>query len=100
MRLNDEIQTLVEIKILIFEIYGQGHITIFTIPFTIGLFLLDGFMLVLSGITVLAASINAIRQGQMPLQKTILFVLMQFVFCADVFAVFAFYRALKKAVVL
>ncbi len=86
--------------LLIFAVGVLSLITIFTIPFTIGLFLLDGFMLVLSGIIVLAASINAIRQGRMPLQKTILFVLMQFVFCADVFAAFAFYRALKKAVVL
>ncbi len=84
--------------LLIFAVGVLSLIVIFTIPFTIGLFLLDGFMLMLSGITVLAAVINAVRQGQMSIQKAIPFALLQIVFCVDVFAAFALHRSLKKAV--
>lgn len=71
-------------------------ITIFTIPFSIGLWLLDCFTLFLSGLFMVAAVINAVRQGIFTSKEVRWFVILQFVFCADVVAAIVFYLKLRK----
>lgn len=71
-------------------------ITIFTIPFSIGLFLLDCLCLFLSGLLVASASINAVRQGLCEPKEIIWVIILQFVFCADVISSIVFYRKLKR----
>lgn len=84
--------------LLIFAIGAASFVTIFTIPFAVGLFLLDGLTLVLTGLVTIAAVVNAVRDKQMTLQTAIPFALLQFVFCADVLATAVLHRTLKKAV--
>lgn len=71
-------------------------ITVFTIPFTVGVFLLDCVTLFLSGLLTSAAVINAVRQNNRPFKQVFWVILLQFVFCADVVAAILFYHQLKK----
>lgn len=72
-------------------------ITIFTFPFSVFFFLLDCYTLFLTGILAVAAGINALRQGITIRGNCIWFIILQFVFCADVFATIFFYKKLLKA---
>lgn len=71
--------------------------TVFTFPFTVGLFLFDCFSLVLSGLLLLASAINAVREGLTEKKTALLFVLLQVVFCVDVIASVVFYLRMKRA---
>lgn len=71
-------------------------ITIFTIPISIGLWLLDCFTLLLSGIFMVAAVINSVRQGVFTPRDVQWFAVLQLFFCLDVVAAVVFYRKLKK----
>ena len=71
-------------------------ITIFTIPFAIGLWLLDCFTLLISGLFMLAAVINSVRQGVFKSTEVSWFVILQLFFCLDVVAAVVFYLKLKK----
>lgn len=71
-------------------------ISIMTIPFAIGLWWFDCFTLFLSGIFMVAAIINAVRQGIFTSKEVRWFVILQFIFCADVVAAVVFYGKLKK----
>lgn len=70
--------------------------TIFTIPFSVGLFLLDCLTLFLSGLLTTASIMNAIRQGVFKCKDIFWFFILQFVFCADVVASIVFYLKLKE----
>jgi len=71
-------------------------ITIFTFPFAIGLYFLNCLSLFLSGMWVIAAAINALRQGICKPQEVVWTIIFQFVFCADVIAAIVFYIKLKN----
>ena len=71
-------------------------ITVFTIPFSIALFLFDCFSLVLTGIGVISAVINAIRQGVSTPKELFWLAIAQFFFCVDVVASIVLYVKLKK----
>lgn len=82
--------------ILIFFLGIMLMITIFTIPFTFGLFLLDCFSLFLTGLMTVAAVINAVRQGLLKPKNSLWIIILQAIFCADVVATIFFYLKLKK----
>ena len=70
--------------------------SLFTIPFAIALFALDCLTLVLTGLPIIAAAINATRKGICAWNDIIWLILPQFVFCADVVAAIIFYNKLRK----
>ena len=70
--------------------------TIFTIPFSVGFFLLDCFAVFLTGLLTIGAVINSIRQGALTFKETFWIILLQFVFCADVAAAIILYKKLEK----
>jgi len=71
-------------------------ITIFTIPFTIALFLFDCVTLFLSGIPTAAAIINAFRDGHLSRKEAFLCVVSQFIFCIDIIGTVVLFCKLKK----
>ena len=81
---------------LIFLMGVMFMITLFTIPFAIGLLLLDCLSVFLSGLITISAVSNAARQGLMPYRRSLWVILLQFIFCADVIAATVFYFKLKK----
>lgn len=82
--------------VLIFVLGILLMITIFTIPFSIGLFLFSYFSLFLTGAMVVSAGINSIRQGVFKLKEVLWIMVLQFVFCADVVSSIIFYVKLKN----
>ena len=82
--------------ILIFILGVLLAITIFTIPFSIALFLSDCLSLALTGALAVSAMINSIRQGAFQLRDVFAMIIMQFVFCADVVVFIIFYIRLKN----
>ena len=71
-------------------------ISIFTIPFAIGLFFLDCLCLFLSGLLTLCACINGLRQGSIRKKEAVVFILLQFVFVADVVVAILLFKKLSK----
>jgi hypothetical protein len=90
--------TQVPAYVLIFILGVLFVITLFTIPFTFGLYLLDCLTLALTGFLTLAAVICAIRQGLCTWKECIWVVILQFIFCGDVVASILFFRMLKKRI--
>ena len=82
--------------VLIFVLGVFMAITVFTIPFSIALFLFDCFSLALTGIGVVSAAINAIRQGVSTPKELFWLAIAQFFFCVDVVASIVLYVKLKK----
>jgi len=82
--------------ILIFILGVVMIITIFTIPFSIGLFLFDCVCLCMSGLWTVCAAVQAMRQGICKPQEAFLFIALQFIFCVDVISSIVFYILLKK----
>ena len=81
---------------LIFAVSVAFVIAMLLIPFAIGLYWVDLLTLWLSGLLMLAAVVNAVRQGAFRWQEVLWVVLLQFVFCADVIASVVFYGKLRK----
>ena len=71
-------------------------VTIFTIPFTIGLFLIDCLSVFITGLFVISSVIIAIRQNIFTFKEVFWVILLQFIFCADVIASVVFYIKLKR----
>lgn len=71
--------------------------TIFTIPFSIGFFLLDCLAVLLTGLLTTGAVINSIRQGLLTWKDTFWIIPLQFMFCADVAATIILYKKLETA---
>jgi hypothetical protein len=90
--------TQVPAYVLIFILGVLFVITLFTIPFTLGIYLLDCLTLALTGFLTLAAVICAIRQGLCTWKECIWVVILQFIFCGDVVASILFFRMLKKRI--
>lgn len=82
--------------VLIFVLGVLFAFAIFTIPFAVGLFLLDCLTLFLTGLLTAAAVMNAVRQGVFKSKEVIWIILLQLVFCADVVASIVFYTTLRK----
>ena len=82
--------------ILIFILGILFLITLFTIPFTIALFIFDGFTLVLTSLITISSIINAVKQGVFQTKEVILIAILQYIFCADVISSIAYYFMLKK----
>lgn len=82
--------------VFIFALGVVFLITLFTIPFSVALFLIDCLTLVLTGLMTVSAVINAIRQGAFKSKEVIWIIILQLVFCADVVSTIVFYNLLKK----
>ena len=83
--------------VLIFALGAVFVITIFTIPFTIGLFVIDCLSVFMTGLFAISAVIATIRNNTFTHKEVIWVILLQFVFCADVIASVVFYIKLKRA---
>ena len=82
--------------VLIFVLGIILAITIFTFPFSIGLFLFDCLSLFLTGALVVSAAINSIKQGLFKLKDILWIMILQFFFCVDVISTIIFYVKLKN----
>ena len=71
---------------LVFVLGVLCAITIVTIPFSVALFFIDCFSLLLSGLGVASAVVRAIRQGIFKPKEILWALIAQFVFCIDVVA--------------
>ena len=71
-------------------------ITVFTVGFSVGLFLVDCLTVLLSGLAALPAVVNGARGGILSAKKAIWLGVLQFVFCADVAAAIVLFRTLKE----
>lgn len=85
--------------LIIFALSVLFTIAIFTIPFVIGLFLIDYFTLLFSGLLVGASVINSVRQGIFKPNDVIWVIILQSVFCVDVVFSIIFYIKLKRATI-
>ena len=83
--------------VLIFALGAVFVITIFTIPFSIGLFVIDCLSVFMTGLFVTSSVIATIRNNTFTLKEVIWVILLQFVFCADVISSVIFYIKLKRA---
>ena len=81
--------------ILIFVLSVLLATTIFTIPFSIGLFLIDCLTLYLTGLVTIAAAVNTVRQDKIKSTEALLIIILQFIFCVDIVASIVFYARLK-----
>ena len=71
-------------------------ITLFTIPFAVGLVVIDCLALFMTGLPIIASAVMAKRQGVFSLKEVFWVIALQFVFCADVIASVMFYLKLKR----
>lgn len=71
-------------------------ISIFTIPFSIGLFIFDCLSVFTTGLFVTSSVITTIRKNVFTFKEVFWVILSQFVFCADVISAVAFYTKLKR----
>ncbi len=81
-------------------IFVSGFIlmaTIFTMPFSIGLFMINCLSVFMTGLFVISSAIIEIRNNTFTRKEIIWVILLQFVFCADVISSIVFYIKLKKA---
>ena len=83
--------------VLIFALGAVFVITIFTIPFSIGLFVIDCLSVFMTGLFVVSSVIATIKNNTFTLKEVIWVILLQFVFCADVISSVVFYIKLKRA---
>ena len=81
--------------ILIFFLSVMFVITIFTIPFSVGLFVIDCLTLFMTGLLVISSVVISVQNNTLTFKEVFWIVLFQFVFCADVFASVFLYRKLK-----
>lgn len=81
----------------IFVLGAAAMITIISMPLAIALAEIDFLMLVMSGSSIIAASITMFRRQEISLWVVCGMVLSQFVFCVDVVMAIAFYVRLKRA---
>ena len=72
-------------------------ISIFTIPFTIALFLVDCLSVFMTGLLVISSVITATRSNTLAFKQVFWVILLQFIFCADVVASVVFYVKLKRS---
>ena len=83
--------------IFIFALGVAFVIAIFTIPFSIGLFIMDCLSVFMTGLFVISSVIAAIRKKIFTFKEAFWVILLQFIFCADVIASTIFYIKLKRA---
>ena len=83
--------------VLLFALGAVFVITIFTIPFSIGLFVIDCLSVFMTGLFVVSSVIATIKSNTFTLKEVIWVILLQFIFCADVISSIVFYIKLKRA---
>ena len=83
--------------VLIFALGAVFVITIFTLPFSIGLFVIDCLSVFMTGLFVVSSVITTIKSNTFTLKEVIWVILLQFIFCADVISSIVFYIKLKRA---
>ena len=83
--------------VLILALGAVFVITIFTIPFSIGLFVIDCLSVFMTGLFVASSVIATIKSNTFTLKEVIWVILLQFIFCADVISSVVFYIKLKRA---
>ncbi len=71
-------------------------ITIWLMIFTVVLAIIDYIILLTSTSLSLTAAINSAREGKCSIKSNIWFIILQFIFCADVVAAVIFYFKLRK----
>lgn len=71
-------------------------ITIWLMIFTVVLAIVDYIILLTSTSLSLASAINSAREGKCSIKSNIWFIILQFIFCADVVTAVIFYFILKK----
>ena len=81
---------------MIFALGVLLAIGIFTIPFAIGLFVLDCLLLFATGLLVISAVVISTRNERHTFREMLWVVLLQFVFCVDVIASIFLYRKMKQ----
>jgi len=82
--------------VLIFVLGVVFVITIFTIPFSIGLFVMDCLSVCMTGLFVISSAIATVRSNTFTRKGIIWVIILQFVFCADVVSSVIFYIKLKQ----
>ena len=82
--------------LLIFILGVLFAITIFTFPFSIGLFLIDCLSVFSTGLWAASAVIITIRQGTFKPQEVFWAIILSFIFCVDVVSSVVFYIKLKR----
>ena len=82
--------------VLIFVLGALFTISIFTIPFSIGLFIIDCLSVFMTGLFVISSVIATIKNNTFTLKEVIWVILLQFVFCADVISSVIFYIKMKR----
>lgn len=70
-------------------------ITVFTIPFSIGLFVIDCLSVFITGLFVISSVITATRNDIFKLKEFFWVIPLQFIFCADVISSIVLYMKLK-----
>ena len=88
---------LIPSYVIIFVLGLLLAISLFTIPFAIGLFLVDCATLFSSGMIAVAASVNATRQGLLDRRIAVIVNILQFFFCIDIVAALILFIELKKS---
>jgi len=83
--------------VIIFVLGVIFVITLFTIPFSIGLFVIDCLSVFMTGLFVISSAITTIRKNVFAHKEIFWVILFQFVFCADVISSVVFYRKLKRS---
>lgn len=83
--------------IIIFIVGALFVLSIWMIPFTIILFLIDGLTLILTSLFSLSGIITSVKKGTFEFKEVILFGILQFIFCSDVVSLYIFSRKLKSA---
>lgn len=81
--------------VLIFAFGVIFLMTFFTIPFSIGLFIIDCLSVFMTGLFVISSVIATIRSNTFTRKDVIWVILLQFVFCADVISSVIFYIKLR-----
>lgn len=82
--------------VLIFALGAVFVMTIFTIPFSIGLFVIDCLSMFMTGLFTISSVIATIRNNIFARKEVVWVMLLQFVFCADVISSVIFYIKLKR----
>ena len=82
--------------ILIFVLGVLLVIAIWTIPFSIALFLVDCLSVFMTGLLVFSSVVISLKNKHFKFKEVFWIVLLQFVFCLDVIAAVLLYRKLKR----
>ncbi len=89
---------LIQIPAYLFIFFASALFifSLFSIPIAIVLLIFNYTILVLTSLITISSIINSVKQGIFEVKEVVFVALLQFVFCADVFATIIYYNMLKK----